>query len=64
MVHVQANMFVCMKSFTREAFATREKLNPWLSLLVNVKLCYKQNRLANRVIVSLVALIHFKKTCN
>ena len=58
MVHIQANMFVCTKSFIKEVPATREKLYLWLSLIMNIKLCYK--RKANRVVVSLIALARLK----
>ena len=41
-VHIQANTFVCVKSPTRKVLASREKLCPWLSLLINIKSWYKQ----------------------
>ena len=44
-VHIQANTFVCMKSSIRKTLATREKLCPRLSLLINIRLRYKWNGL-------------------
>ena len=35
-VHIPINMFVCTKSATRKALGIREKLCPWLSLLMNI----------------------------
>ena len=45
LVHIQTKTFECVKSFTRKALAIREKLCPSPSLLINIKSCYKRNRL-------------------
>ena len=44
-MHIQTNKSDCAKSSTRKTLDTTEMLCPWLSLLINIKLCYKWNGL-------------------
>ena len=48
--------------FYNEKYLPLEKINQWLSLLINIKLCYRKQ--ANGVVVLWVALPLFKKLVN
>ena len=46
--NIQVNKVVCKKFSIKKKLATTEKLYWWLSLLINIKFCYK-NRLQGHV---------------
>ena len=66
-VHIQASMFVCAKSSIEQSICHWGKIAyvyQWLSLLINIKLCYKKERVNMVVVCMLVALTCLKKLVN